>query len=100
MKKEENTQEQIGQMEEATNHTENTVDPTVVYSDEEKLQAIAALTALSSIASVKFTLPKWAQHIKPGQQPYIVGSTELSLFSQEELGAIKEISKKYIQTLA
>lgn len=90
MKKEENNQEQIGQTEEVTR----------IYSADEKAEAIAALTALSSIASVKFTLAKWAQHIKPGQQPYIVGSTELSLFSQEELSAIKEISKKYIQTLA
>lgn len=88
-----------GQMEEVTNQTENTVEPTV-YSNEEKLQAMAALNALANISNVKFTLAKWAQHIKPGQQPYIVGSTELSLFSQEELSAIKEISKKYIQILA
>lgn len=90
MKKEENNQEQIGQTEEVTR----------IYSADERAEAIAALTALSNIANVKFTLAKWAQHVKPGQQPYIVGSTELSLFSQEELSAIKEISKKYIQTLA
>ncbi len=90
MKKEENNQEQIGQMEEVTR----------IYSAEEKSEAINALNALASIVNVKFTLPRWSQHTKPGQQPYIVGSTELSLFSQEELSAIKEISKKYIQILS
>jgi len=90
MKKEENNQEQIGQTEEVTR----------IYSVEERAEAIAALTALANIANTKFTLVKWSQHHKAGQQPYITGATELSLFSQEELGAIKEISKKYIQTLA
>ncbi len=89
MKKEENNQEQIGQTEEVTR----------IYSVEERAEAIAALTALANIANSKFTLPKWSQN-HGSKQPYIIGSTELSLFSQEELGAIKEISKKYIQTLA
>jgi len=89
MKKEENNQEQIGQTEEVTR----------IYSVEERAEAIAALTALANIANSKFTLPKWSRN-HGSKQPYIIGSTELSLFSQEELGAIKEISKKYIQTLA
>ena len=92
-------EKQTGQMEEVTNQETQNTEATV-YSNEEKLQAMAALNALASISNVKFTLAKWAQHVKPGQQPYIVGSTELSLFSQEELSAIKEISKKYIQILA
>ena len=89
MKKEENNQEQIGQTEEVTR----------IYSLEERAEAIHALTALANIANTKFTLPKWSQN-HGTKQPYIIGSTELSLFSQEELGAIKEISKKYIQSLA
>lgn len=88
-----------GQTEEVTNQVLEE-RPQVEYSNEEKLQAMAALNALANITNVKFTLPRWSQHTKPGQQPYITGSTELSLFSQEELSAIKEISKKYIQILS
>jgi hypothetical protein len=89
MKTEENNQEQIGQTEEVTK----------IYSADDRAEAVSALIALANIANTKFTLPKWSQN-HGTKQPYIIGSTELSLFSQEELGAIKEISKKYIQTLA